>query len=641
MFTVTRDQRNPLVSPHQNSPWRQVGTPNGCPVVTPDGSETIVYRAIGAPDRIEYPGLTRSTVGIARSQDGGLTYPEHEMLVAPSTDYDRLGCEDPRVTQIEGSYYIFYTAISTYPYQAEGIRVAVALSDDLHTIREKHLVTPFNAKAMCLFPEKVDGKYTVILSVDTDRSHQERIALAQVEQIEDLWNEEFWWEWYARLDRYTLDLKRHGDDHAEVGAAPVLTDQGWLLVYSHIEEYFTDHKAFGIEAVLLDRHNPQQIINRTRYPFIVPETVFEHYGYVEQIVFPTGARIKGEDVEVYFGAADTTCCRATLPLQGLMKVVGEKEESELFRRVPDNPVLRPQGEGWEGKNVFNPAAIEIDGVHYIVYRAQSHDHTSTMGLAISRDGVTIDERLPNPIYVPRTSSEEKRHLPDGFSGCEDPRLVRIDETLYLTYTAYNGEEPPRVAVSTISVADFLARRWKEGWSLPVLVTPGGLDDKDACILEEKIGEQYFFIHRVSHHICGQYMSDLDFEEAEINRCVEMVHPRRGMWDGEKIGIAGPPHKTEAGWLLFYHGVSHDQYYRVGALLLARDDPTVVLGRTAYPIFSPKKKYELEGDVPRVVFPCGSIIRGDTVYLYYGGADRVVGIATGSLREVLQSVGVTE
>lgn len=639
MFTVRRDENNPLISPHHNRPWRGVGTPNGCPAVDGDGVETIVYRAIGSPDRLEHPDMTRSTVGIARSTDGGATYTEHDMLVAPSTDYDHLGCEDPRVTYIDGVYYIFYTAISHYPYRADDIRVAVAISDDLKTVREKHLVTPFNAKAMCLFPEKVNGKYTVILSVDTDRSHQERIAIAQTETIEQLWDEEFWNNWYRTVDQYTLDLKRHDGDHAEVGAAPVLTNQGWLVVYSHIEEYFTDNKSFGVEAVLLDRDNPWEIVGRTNYPFLVPETVFEQYGYVEEIVFPTGARVKDSMLEVYFGAADTTCCRATMPLGPLLEMVTSVEEPELFTRVPNNPVLLPQGDGWEGKNVFNPAVVEIDGVHYIVYRAQSHDHTSTMGLAISYDGVTVSERLPDPIYVPRTPYEEKRNMPDGFSGCEDPRITRIGDTLYMCYTAYNGQEVPRVAVSTISVEDFVNRNWKEGWSMPVLVTPGGVDDKDACILEDKVGDDYFFIHRISHHICGQFMSDLDFTEAEINRCVEMVHPRRGMWDGLKIGIAGPPHKTEHGWLLFYHGVSQDTYYRVGALLLALDDPTVVLGRTAYPIFSPKKKYELEGDVPRVVFPCGSIVGGDTVYLYYGGADRVVGIATGSLQKILQSVGV--
>ena len=107
-----------------------------------------------------------------------------------------------------------------------------------------------------------------------------------------------------------------------------------------------------------------------------------------------------------------------------------------------------------------------------------------------------------------------------------------------------------------------------------------------------------------------------------------------MWDGVKVGISGPPIETEKGWLLFYHGISDKGEYRVGAALLDLEDPTIVLARTAAPVFEPVEKYEKEGIIPNVVFPCGNVLRNDTVYMYYGGADYVVGVATASLSELL-------
>lgn len=638
MFNVTRDPHNPLVSPHKNHAWQDVGTPNGSPIKTPDGKDALVYRAIGSPDRLQHTGMTRSSVGCAVSDDGNF-FENNQQLIDPQEEWEQFGCEDPRVTKIGDTYYIFYTAISEYPYKPEGIRCAVATTKDLQTIESRSLVTPFNAKAMCLFPETVDGKYTVMLSVNTDYSGKERIGIAQFEDLETLYDQEFWSNWYEHLDEHTLHLKRDDTDHAEVGAVPLMTDDGWLMVYSHIKNYYTDNKVFGIEAVLLNPKNPLEVTARTQYPFIVPEEIFDTYGYVGNVTFPTGAVIEGDRLDVYYGGSDTTTNRASLPLGSLISAMKAGEETELFERVDGNPVLEPNENSWEDRDVFNPAAVDIDGTVYILYRAMSQDNTSVVGLATSKDGVTINERLPEPIYVPRIDYEQKKGSPTGNSGCEDPRITRIRDTLYMCYTAYNGIEVPRIAMTTISVDDFVARQWDK-WSEPMLVSPEGIDDKDGCLLEEKVDGRYYFIHRLSHHICGDFIDDPSFASGEkLDQCIEMVHPRPGMWDGLKVGISGPPHLTEHGWLLFYHGVSEDKFYRVGAVLFDRDDPSHIIGRTALPIFGPREEYEKVGEIGQVVFPCGSVIRDDTVYLYYGGADRVVGIATGSLNEILKSVGI--
>jgi len=107
-----------------------------------------------------------------------------------------------------------------------------------------------------------------------------------------------------------------------------------------------------------------------------------------------------------------------------------------------------------------------------------------------------------------------------------------------------------------------------------------------------------------------------------------------MWDGVKVGISVPPIRTKKGWILIYHGVSQRSRYRIGAALLDLKDPTIVLSRTTDAIFEPQEAYELEGQVNYVVFPCGAIVRGDTIYMYYGGGDSVVDVASISVKELL-------
>ncbi len=112
-----------------------------------------------------------------------------------------------------------------------------------------------------------------------------------------------------------------------------------------------------------------------------------------------------------------------------------------------------------------------------------------------------------------------------------------------------------------------------------------------------------------------------------------------MWDGGKVGISAPPVKTKHGWLLLYHGVSWSTTYRVGAVLLDLDDPTIVKARTAVPLFEPEAEYERKGLMPNVVFPCGLVVRGTTAYMYYGGGDSVIGVATIKMATLLRMMEV--
>lgn len=634
MYVVRRSEGNPLIEPRSDHAWEARGTFN--PTVVKKGAIThLFYRAQGQPDALMSPaGL--STIGKALSLDGD-RFQNRRQFIVPEHDWERYGCEDPRVTFFEGKYYVFYTALGGQPFGPGNIKVGVAiLSPDLETIEEKHLVTPFNAKAMSLFPERVNGKVTAILTAHTDEPPA-HMAVVQCDSIEELWSPAFWEQWHKDLPSYILDPRRLEQDHIESGAPPIKTKDGWLVVYSYIQNYFGGGpRVFGIEALLLALEDPHTIAGRTKGAFMVPEETYERYGLVPDIVFPTGAILqKSGKLDIYYGAADTACAKASVYLPDLIEAMLPQGEAEIAVRAKENPILAPVPEhDWEKRAVFNPAVLDIDGTVHILYRAMSGDNTSTFGHAESKNGIKITERMEKPAYMPRAEFEMKKGPQDGNSGCEDPRLTRIDDTIYLGYTAFDGVNPPRAAVSSIGVKDFVAHKFDK-WAKPQLATPDMVDDKDAFIFPEKIDGQFMFVHRIGGLICADFLDSLDFSKHRINRCIDMFGPRKGMWDGEKVGAAGPPIKTPEGWLFIYHAVSRTKTYRLGAALLDLKNPAVVLSRTTGPIFEPVEKWEKEGEVPKVVFSCGMVARKDTLFLYYGGADKVIGVAKLSIKKLLK------
>ncbi|MEI6886985.1 MAG: hypothetical protein WCK31_01980 [bacterium] len=597
-----------------------------------------LYRAISSVDSLTKPSQI-STIGYANSSDG-IHFENRAPFITPKEDWEKYGCEDPRTTYFEGTYYTFYTALSQYPFNADGIKVAVALSKDFKKVTKRYLVTPFNAKAMVLFPERIGGKVTALVTVHTDRPPV-KICVVQADSIDEFWSLRFWKKWYAEIDTHVIDLKRNMFDHIEVGAVPVKTSKGWLFIYSHIQNYYPTpqnfDKVFGIEAVLLGLEDPFRIIGRTKGAVLFPTEPYELAGFVPNVVFPTGAIIDKNTLSIYYGAADTSTCMATLKVNDLINSISpETKEDYYFKRFKGNPIISPMGSHeWESKATFNPAAINIKGTTHIFYRAMSKDNTSSIGYATSKNGFTIDERLADPIYVPREDFEMKK-IVDGNSGCEDPRVIKIKDTIYMYYTAFDTLGPPRVAVTSISEKDFLAKKFN--WKKPILITPQGVDDKDTCILPVPFNGKYMILHRIGNDICGDYANSLEFEGQIIDRSIKILGPRIGGWDSAKVGITAPPIQTEKGWLLLYHGVSKNhKTYRVGAVLLDLHDPTIVLARSTDPIFEPEEDYERNGIVNNVVFPCGATVRGDDIYIYYGGADKVTGVATMNINIILKAL----
>jgi len=628
MIEFRRSEENPILTPLSENKWEAEAVFNGCPVVS-GGEIHFLYRAVSSPQIISGTKMNLSTIGHALSDDG-IHFKSRKQFIKPEYDWERFGCEDPRVTKLGGKYYIFYTAISSCPLCAEGISIGLAITRDFKEIEAKYPVTPFNSKAMALFPRKIGGKLVAVLTVNTDNPPSQ-IGLAFFDNEEQMWSPEYWEAWYSFRDEHVLPLQRTNKDHIEVGAPPIRTRAGWLLIYSYIQNYFSPPAIFGIEAILLDLENPAKIVARTEKPLLVPQAIYETYGRVPNVVFPSGALVKGKMLQIYYGAADTTCAVASGNLNNLIdEMLNTKVGSIKLERFSGNPILKPNPDhAWESKAVFNPAAIYENGKVHLVYRAISQEDLSVMGYASSKDGFNIDERLDKPIYAPRRDFENR--------GCEDPRLTKIDDILYMCYTAYDGHIP-RVALSTITLNDFLEKRWN--WTEPLLISPPGVMDKDAALFPKKIGGKYAILHRIGKSIWLDLTDSLNFGGGKWIKGNVIMSSRLEQPYAEKIGIAAPPIETEYGWLLLYHVVTRRQdkvFYYASAALLDINQPWRVIARRKTPLIEPEMPYEIQGQIGNVVFPCGAVVIDGRLFVYYGGGDSVIGVASMELSELLESL----
>ncbi len=316
----------------------------------------------------------------------------------------------------------------------------------------------------------------------------------------------------------------------------------------------------------------------------------------------------------------------------------------LLERVARNPILAPRpAHEWESLAVFNAAAIELGGQVHFVYRAVGHDGLSVFGHAASRDGMTIDERSEAPVFIdtgtPAAYADTPAAAQDycsgpGRSGCEDPRLTRIGDTVFMTYTAFDGQHPPGVALTSIAVDDFAARRWD--WKPPVLISPLHEAHKNWVVFPEPIAGRFAVLHGISPGIMIDYHEALDFDAGEHIASHYACSGRDDAWDNRLRGAGPPPIKTPAGWLLLYHAMDRRDpgRYKLGAMLLDLYDPCRILGRLSHPLLEPDERYENEGLKSGVIYACGAVVSGGLLHVYYGGADTVVCAGTVPLDSLL-------
>jgi predicted GH43/DUF377 family glycosyl hydrolase len=342
--------------------------------------------------------------------------------------------------------------------------------------------------------------------------------------------------------------------------------------------------------------------------------------------------------------------------------VAKKQRVQRHRyhldRHAHNPIISPViHHEWETEGTFNPGAVADDtGSIHLFYRAIGRDGISRVGHAVSRDGRRISERSSYPVFepvkgygMPEASRSNAPHSYDrsahasggGWGGAEDPRVVRIGERVYMTYTAFEGWTNMRIAVTSISVEDLKMKRWK--WRRPVLISAPKDKAKNWVLFPEKINGKYALLHGIAPKVMIAYVDDPEMapriESLPDHGGGGYRDPSRAKhWDANVRGAGAPPLKTDIGWLLLYHALDHRDSrhvigYKVGAMILDLKDPTKVLYRSPEPILSPDMSYENDGK-PGVVYASGAVVKDGKLLVYYGGGDKHTCVAETPLQTLL-------
>jgi len=329
-------------------------------------------------------------------------------------------------------------------------------------------------------------------------------------------------------------------------------------------------------------------------------------------------------------------------------------------------VLTKSTLGFENEGVLNPAVIMSETGIHMFYRAVRKGNFSTIGYCKLDGACSVTDRNDSPILFNQFKYESQ--------GLEDPRIVQIEGTYYLTYTAYDGIN----ALGALAVSQDLIHFEKKGIIAPKIsyndfnrlaeskgsinkkyirfnAHPENLNkvdnkiyvwDKNVILFPRKINGKFFMLHRIRPDI--QLVSFCNFSDLttefwqkyflHMENCIVIS----SKYDHEVSYVGGgcPPIETAQGWLLIYHGV-HDTVdgyvYSACAALLDLENPQKVIARLPYPLFKPEYHWEINGEVNNVCFPTGSITIDDTLYIYYGAADEQIACASITLSDLINEL----
>jgi len=319
---------------------------------------------------------------------------------------------------------------------------------------------------------------------------------------------------------------------------------------------------------------------------------------------------------------------------GLPKIY-EMAEKILSKR----PLIEPiENRDWECLQTFNTGAVVMEDKVHFLYRAVGSDYISRFGYANSKDGFHLDERSDEPVYQHKVTHPSFYSYISGGSlgGVEDPRIVRIEDTVYVTYTVC--DDGLSVALASIKVEDFLNKRWNQLRGR--IISPPGENHKNWVLFPEKIGGKYALLHSISPRILINYFDDLEFEGRNVIKSYYHGEPSgewKGGWEGWIKGIGPPPIKTDYGWLVFYHALHKDNLsgYCIGSMLLDIYNPTSILFRAKESILTP---WDIrDGVKPNIAYTCGAVVKDGMLLIYYGAADTKVCVAHANLNEFLKNM----
>lgn len=287
-----------------------------------------------------------------------------------------------------------------------------------------------------------------------------------------------------------------------------------------------------------------------------------------------------------------------------------------WQRSASNPVLTADpAHSWESHYVYNPAASVHNGQIHLLYRAQGSDLVSRIGLATSTDGIHF-QRLADPVLEP--SSGVDSH------GCEDPRIVQVGNTYYLTYTAYDGDSA-RLSLATSTDL----RNWtKHGALFGDFVTPGNTKpwSKSGAILTTPIDGRYY-MYFGDNGIFPAVSADLLHWTPSSTPVVPM---ESNDFTARLVEAGPPPTINSAGLIVLLHNAAEPYgsalRYAPGQVLIDPAQPTSCLARMTRPFLSPQAPYEVSGQTPNTIFIEGLVSFLGAWYLYYGAADTTVALA---------------
>ncbi len=322
--------------------------------------------------------------------------------------------------------------------------------------------------------------------------------------------------------------------------------------------------------------------------------------------------------------------------------------------------------GFENEGVLNPAVIKEGNDVHLFYRAVSKGNYSTIGYCKLNGPSTVIERSDSPILFPQ--SDDESH------GVEDPRIVKIDDLYYLTYTVYDGIN----ALGALATSTDLLHWNKLGVIVPQVCynefhhlagTKGKINekylryneheqinkkqgkkvllwDKNVMFFPRKINNKLYFLHRIKPDIqivCINNLEELTTEFWQnyfIHIAKNIVIAPKFEHEVSYVGGGCPPIETAEGWLIIYHGVRdslNGYVYSACVALLDLENPENEIARLPYPLFFPEKEWELKGEVNNVCFPSGTALFDDTLYIYYGAADERIAFASLSISELLKEL----
>lgn len=332
-------------------------------------------------------------------------------------------------------------------------------------------------------------------------------------------------------------------------------------------------------------------------------------------------------------------------------------------------ILEKSHRGFENEGVFNPAVIAHDQNIHVFYRAVRKGNYSSIGYAMLDHPINVVVRYPKPILIPEFDYEQH--------GIEDPRIVRIEDQFLMTYSAYDG----RNVLGALAVSYDLRKFEKRGVIVPKITYEAfkrlleccenlidkylyhyrmflehGLKDelakkllvwdKNVVFFPRKINGKYAMLHRLHPGIQIVYFNSLDdltpefWEQYLMNLSNYIVLDPELPYESSHIGAGAPPIETDDGWVLIYHAAQsmpEGLVYHAAAVLLDKDNPQQVIGRLHEPLLSPQFRWEKKGYVNNVIFPTGTVLQGDDLFIYYGATDTRIAVARLSLQQLLSEL----